>query len=108
MFEGDYSNGKRNGQGKEFITINLENEIIFEGEYLEGQRWKGDGKEYDNNEQIIYSGSYNNGRRWEGTETTYDESNELKRTVKYSNGIIMDGKGKEYDKNNKLIYEGNF
>jgi len=34
MFEGEYFNGKRNGQGKEY-EFNL---LIFEGEYLNGER----------------------------------------------------------------------
>ena len=33
IYEGDYLNNKRNGQGKEYI----ENKIIFEGEYLKGK-----------------------------------------------------------------------
>ena len=44
IFEGEYSNGKRNGEGNEY---NEEGECIFEGEYLNGKKWKGIGKEYD-------------------------------------------------------------
>ena len=35
MFEGEYLNGKRwNGKGKEYYN----NKLIFEGEYLNGER----------------------------------------------------------------------
>jgi len=44
IFEGGCSNGKRNGNGKEY---NEEGQLIFEGEYLDGKRWKGIEKEYD-------------------------------------------------------------
>ena len=36
-FEGEYLNDKRNGKGKEYH----DNELIFEGVYSEGKRWKG-------------------------------------------------------------------
>ena len=50
IFEGEYSNGKRNGKGKEF---DYSGDIIFEGEYLNGQR-HGKGKEYNNNKDLNY------------------------------------------------------
>ena len=45
-YEGEYLNGKRNGKGKEYDD---DGELLFEGEYLEGQRWNGKGKEYGKN-----------------------------------------------------------
>ena len=52
MFEGYYSNGKRNGNGKEY---NEEENIIFEGEYLDGKKWEGIAKEYDeDNNKLSY------------------------------------------------------
>ena len=44
IFEGEYSNGKRNGRGKEY---NEDCELIFIGEYLNGKKWKGIKREYD-------------------------------------------------------------
>ena len=44
IFEGEYSNGKRNGKRKEY---NEEGDIIFEGEYLNGKKWEGISREYD-------------------------------------------------------------
>ena len=35
IFEGEYLNGKRNGKGKEY---NSEGKLIFEGEYLNGKK----------------------------------------------------------------------
>ena len=44
IFEGEYSNNKRNGKGKEYDGLGEFNnlgDIIFEGEYLTGKRWNG-------------------------------------------------------------------
>ena len=43
IFEGEYLNKKRNGAGKEYYN---NGNILFEGEYLEGKR-NGKGREYD-------------------------------------------------------------
>ena len=42
LFEGRYSDGKRNGKGREY---NEEGQLIFEGEYLNGKKWNGIEKE---------------------------------------------------------------
>ena len=34
-YEGEYSNGQRNGKGKEY---NYDGKLIFEGEYLNGNK----------------------------------------------------------------------
>ena len=51
MFKGEYLNGKRNGKGKEYDYRN--GKLKFEGEYLNGNKWNGNG--YDNNNNIAYS-----------------------------------------------------
>ena len=38
LYEGEYSNGNRNGIGKEY---NLKEKLLFEGQYLNGKRWNG-------------------------------------------------------------------
>ena len=43
MYEGELLNGKRNGKGKEYDSRKL----IFEGEYLNGERWNGYGEQYE-------------------------------------------------------------
>ena len=58
-FEGDYLNGKRNGEGKEYYDNGK-----FEGEYLNGKR-NGKGNEYDYFGNIIFEGEYLNGKRME-------------------------------------------
>ena len=57
-FEGEFSNGKRSGKGKEY---NLDKKLIFEGEYLDGKRWNGKLFEYLNNN--IIENEYVNGER---------------------------------------------
>ena len=52
-----YLIGKRNGKGKEYNY----GELIYEGEYLNGQRWNGKGKEYKYGE-LIYKSEYLNGK----------------------------------------------
>ena len=54
MFEGEYL--KREKKGKEF---NYDGELIFEGEYLNGKRWNGKGKEYYDNNKIKFPFSSN-------------------------------------------------
>ena len=81
LFEGHYSNGKRNGKGKEYDE---DGSLIFEGEYLDGKKWKGHGKQYDEDtEKLIFE-------------------------YEYFNGIIT-GEGKEYDRiNGDLLFSGNY
>jgi antitoxin component YwqK of YwqJK toxin-antitoxin module len=58
LFEGYFSNGKRNGGGKEY---NEDGDLIFEGEYLDGKRWKGHEKVYDeDNGKLIFEYEYSN------------------------------------------------
>ena len=43
LFKGEYLNGNRwNGKGKE----HYDDKLIIEGEYLNGERWNGKGNEY--------------------------------------------------------------
>ena len=78
VFDGEYLNGDKTGKGKEFNRYS--GDLEFEGEYLNGKR-NGKGKEYDEDGELIYEGEYLNGKRT--------------------------GKGKEY-KNGKLIFKGDF
>ena len=69
--------------------------IMFEGEYLNGER-NGKGKEYYDDGKVKYDGKYLNGKKWNGKG--FDKKNNLIYKLK-------DGKGylKEYD-DSKLIY----
>ena len=40
----------------------MEDKLIFEGEYLNGQRWNGKGKIYNTNNNLIYREEYINGQ----------------------------------------------
>ena len=62
LFEGEYKNRKRNGQGKEY---NILEELIYEGGYINGKR-DGYGLEYNNKGELIFEGEYKNGKRWKG------------------------------------------
>ena len=56
----EYLNGQRNGKGKEY---NDDGKLIFEGEYLNGNKWNGKGKEYDDEGNIFFEGEYLNDKR---------------------------------------------
>ena len=76
VFEGEYLNGKRNGTGKEYTKWG--NELMFEGEYLNGKR-NGKGKEYYYNGMLEYEGEYLNGKRnskGKGYNNKYDSEYE--------------------------------
>jgi len=109
MFEGDYFNGKRwNGKGKEY---NNNRELIFEGEYLNGKRLNGKGKEYKNDEGLIFEGEYLNGDRWngQGKEVTFNKTEKIIFNIKYINGFKEDlDMSIYYDiyEKNILIYKG--
>ena len=78
--------------------------MIFDGEYLNGKKWKGKYKDYINNSSIIFESEYLNGEiNGKGKEYYY---NNLIFEDEYLNGQ-KNGKGKEYF-NNKVIFEGEF
>ena len=102
IFEGEYLDGKRNGEGKEYYP-NLN--IKFEGKYLKGEKISGKkydiqgniilvlengkGKECYDNGQIQFEGEYFNGKRWNGKAYNYQGKEEF--VLKYGKGV-----GKEY------------
>ena len=97
LFEGEYLNGERNGKGKEYIN----NEIKFEGEYLKGKK-NGQGKEFDKNGNIMFEGYYLDGKKWEGKG--YDPDHNIIYELNNGKGNI-----KVYDfYNGQLIFEGEY
>ena len=89
-FEGEYLDGKKwKGNIKEY---DKNKRLIFEGEYLNGKRWNGKGKVYKNG-FLIFEGVYLNGERWNGKAFDYDK--EKKFEIEYSNGKIINRK--EYE-----------
>ena len=74
--------------GKEYDETN---ELVFKGEYLNGDRWNGEGIEYNVNGYIEFQGEYLNGKRWNGTETEYDwEDGEILSEEILLNGIKVE------------------
>ena len=61
-YEGEYSNGLRNGKGKEYNFRG--DKVIFEGEFLNGKKWNGKETYLDNEDG--FEGEIVNGRRWNG------------------------------------------
>ena len=96
IFEGEYLKGEKNGKGKEYNNNGI---LKFEGEYLKGKR-NGKGKEYNMNGKIGFDIIIRIGNE-------YNNDRELIYEGEYLNGE-RNGKGKEYDKNGKLEYEGEY
>ena len=102
IYEGEFANGKRNGNGKEYNEDKL---LVFEGFYFNGKRWNGKRKEYDKRGELIFEGDYLNGRmNGKGKEYSNEK---LTFEGKYLNGK-KNGKGKEFDKLGNLIFEGEY
>ena len=99
VFEGEYLNGKRNGKGKEY----KDEKLIFEGEYLNGKR-NGKGKEYidDSRGKFIFEGEYLNGNR-NGKGKAIDYKGNLVFETVYKNNK-RNGNYKYYV-NDKLIID---
>ena len=93
IFEGEYLNGLRNGNGKEFYS---NGRLKFEGEYLNGKRWNGIGYTPINND-IIYQVKNGTGKVKE-----YYPDGKLKFEGEYLNGEIH-GKFKQYSIEYKVI-----
>jgi len=84
IYEGEYLNGKRHGKGKEFYETG---ELRYEGEYLNGKR-KGKGKEFYIIGSLLFEGEYSNGNRWNGKG--YDPKNNLIYEIKDGNGKVKE------------------
>ena len=95
VYEGEFSNGHKNGKGKEYDN----NRLIFEGEYINGER-NGYGKEYYDNEKLKFEGEYHYGIR-NGKGKEYYKNGELKFEGEYINGKMYEGK--MYDNKLKKI-----
>ena len=82
IFEGEYSNKKRNGKGKIYNDVGY---VIFEGEFLNGKK-NGKGKEYQS-VPIIFEGEYLNGKR-NGKGIEYNYNGELLYVGDYLIGMV--------------------
>ena len=97
IYEGEYLNGKRNGKGKEYGRYGR---LIFKGEYLNGKR-NGKGKEYGSYGRLIFEGEYLNGKKNGKGKEFYDDK--IIFEGEYLNNKKWNGKG--YDIDNNIIYE---
>ena len=95
IFEGEYLNGKRNGKGKEYYW---DGKLKFEGEYLYGYRLKG---KYYLRDYLEYEGEYLYNKKWNGKG--FDEYNNIAYEL-----INGNGKVKEYNYEGILLFEGEY
>ena len=123
IYEGDYVNGKKEGNGK----IVYQNGKYYIGEFKEGER-NGNGTLFDNDNSIIYEGQFKNdeihgkGKLYHNNEIIY-EGDLIDGKVEgfgkeyLSNGTYYIGEFKNYEKNGKgkiygindnIIFDGFF
>ena len=94
LFEGEYLNGEKNGKGKEY---NNNGKLIYEGEYLNDKR-NGKGIEYNYKGEIIFEGEYLYNNKIKGREYIKDD---LKKKKIFSFNFFSHDKG-------RLEYEGEY
>ena len=94
---------------KKWKRKRIEGKLIFEGEYLDGKKWNGEAKVYDENTcNMIFEYKYSKGII-DGNGSEYDKySGELLFSGYYLNGK-RNGKGEEYkyipcEKNSNYYY----
>ena len=123
-YEGEFKNYEKSGYGKEYSPY--KKILIYEGEFLNDRR-NGKGEEYYEG-QLIFKGVYLNGKRWNGKYRSFNNLNRLefkgelingeRKGKEYHFGILIyegeylnvqkNGKGREYYKNGKIKFEGEF
>ena len=95
IYEGEYLNGERNGKGKEYKAH--VDYLIYDGEYLNGKR-NGKAKEYFNC-FLVFEGEYLNGKKWNGKINTNIEGKTYE--IKNGKGLFLD-----FNNNNLDYFEG--
>ena len=90
VFEGEFQDDEKwNGKGKSFRYNEFNQKVVeYEGEFLEGN-WHGKGKEFDSNGKEIFRGEYKNGKRWTGKGKEYKGF--FDKTLIYE-GTYLEGK----------------
>ena len=127
IYEGEYFNGKKHGKRKEYNQYNQNENLIFEGEYLNEWRWTGKEycgncdklhlkiekiylkgrsnakvKEYFSNGKLKFEGEYLNGKIWNGKG--YNSEGEIDFEIKEGKGNNI----KDYNKYDEIIFEGEY
>ena len=100
-YEGEYLNGKWHEKGK-FYRIN--GIIEFEGEFKEGIKWNGKGKEIKE-KQIIFEGEYKDGQKWNGKGKEISSDGKMQFEIEYRDGRKLKGEGKMINKTNNEILD---
>jgi len=103
-YEGEISEGKRHGNGKEYSL----GRIIFEGEYLKGERWNGIVKEYDNNGVIIKEKYYLSGKIFEDDKYEFNENLNYKDEHNPNEKEIEKITKEFFEESDKIRFEGNY
>ena len=85
IYEGEYLNGEKSGKGKEYYS---NGKIKYEGEFLNGER-NGKGKEYSESGLLIFEGEYLKGKRWNGELKIFRE-NMITNELINGNGYIKE------------------
>ena len=95
IFEGEYVNGEKNGKGKEY---NNDGKLIYEGNYLNSKK-NGKGKEYNDKGELIFEGDYLYDHRRKGKEFLFEK-------LEYEGEYLFDKKwsGKGFNERGKIIY----
>ena len=99
IFENEYLNGEKNGKGKIYSDIHKDKILIFEGEYLNNKKWSGKG--YNREGEFLYELKDGKGKILE------DYYNGKIYVGNYLNGE-KNGKGEEYNYDGILIFEGEY
>ena len=119
-----YELNNGNGFIKDYNSVG---KLLFEGEYLDGDK-NGKGKQYYYNGRLKFKGQYLNGKKWNGKinnysilgkRSTYElidgkgyiKENNYECTKIFEGGYIYglrNGKGKEYYSKGELIFEGEY
>ena len=89
IFEGEFKDGKKNGIGKEYFLFFKG--LQYEGEYKDGKR-NGKGKEYDDYSNLIFEGEFINDKIWNGKAYSHYKKSKLLFEGEYKNGKILNGK----------------
>ena len=106
QYEGEYSNGLRNGKGKEY---NENGQLIFKGIFFNGEKYEGTLYRYSDEGKLIFKVEMNKGNIL-GKGIQYSEYNE--NLIEFEGEVINDkkwnGKIKEYNEKGEIIAEGEY
>ena len=78
-YEGNFVEGEKNGNFKKYFELNGNFVLVFECEFLNDKE-NGKGKEYSKRGKLIFEGEYLNGNKWNGNG--YDNKNNIAYTLK--------------------------